>query len=440
MQRSFFITATLAVTIGFSGCGSTGSDTGISNGDSSDALVQKQSRRVSVSHESVSDVQINGLEYLNRLRFNAGMTTYRLERSLNQSALNHASYVVDNNTFGHEERQDRRGFSGTYPYQRAINAGYNHQSVSENLSAGNEKVTTSIDALFSAIYHRFGFLDFKSNEIGIGFKGANSYKYSNAYVYNMGISQLRSLCQGNSFSGQGQYYTNVCSNVNFAIDGNRYLSAIKENKLRNPNIVVWPYENQTDSMDVFYEESPDPLPECSVSGYPVSIQFNDAKSGDIKLQSFKLFDADSKIQITDAKLLTAQNDPNRKFTKNQFALFPKKRLNFGKSYRAEVIYSENGVSKRKVWNFKTKTLPYRYFKVENGANSFNVQKNKTYLFYVTPRNCNDIIKTTSINFDPGINVTNSFYDLNTIQIKVTGASGKVTVHNSNGTSFTLNVN
>lgn len=207
-----------------------------------------------------------GLSHLNKLRILTGMTAFSENILLNQSAFNHSYYHILNDTMGHGEVENTPGFTGASPTDRANFVGY-LSTVGENISAGNSDVINSIDLLFSAIYHRFGFLDFAYDEIGLGTSSSATYAYENSYVYNMGNNDINQLCAGESFTGVGSYYWGVCADVNFRIELNTYESALDFNKIANPALVVWPFENQSDSLPVFFEESPDPLPDCSVSGY-----------------------------------------------------------------------------------------------------------------------------------------------------------------------------
>jgi len=239
-------TMTLALIAFFGGCGET---------DSVDISQSKVMRSVNIS--SSSSIQNNGLDYLNSLRSFAGMIPFQREMHLENAANNHASYLINNNIFSHYESQNDTGFTGKTPSDRAQFSGYANAMVGENISSANENIAQSIDTLFSAIYHRFGFLNFDYDEVGIGFAQSDAYGYGNVYDYNMGISTY---------------------------------SALAENKLQNPDFVIWPVDGMDNIPPAFYKELPDPMPECSVSGYPISISFNPSKSKAIMIDSFKLYD------------------------------------------------------------------------------------------------------------------------------------------------------
>jgi uncharacterized protein YkwD len=397
----------------------------------------KKRKTRSFSSSKQDTIKDEGLKYLNQLRSNAGMLTYSANSNLNISAYNHARYLMINNTFGHYEEDSKDGFSGSWASDRAVVAGYPHRIVGENVSGGNDNVKDSIDGLFSAIYHRFGFLDFMYDEIGIGADSLNTHAYGNAYNYNMGISQIRTLCEGDSYEGGGGYYHDICSDSSFKIEKSLYESTIDKNINANPEIVVWPYSNQSDSVPVFYEESPDPLPECSVSGYPISIQFNSSKVNSVQMQSFKLYYEDNSSEILDTKILDKESDPNSKFSDKEFALFPMQRLSWNTKYKAEFIYQlEDGTQKNKNWSFKTRSLSDPYYEVTKDNMTFDVKENQAYYFYVSTSNCNDTLG--GVSYSGGIS-TLEYFDQNTVKIVVSQSSGTCSVSFNDGKTFTLNV-
>ena len=398
----------------------------------------KSLRVINTTDVDLNDVREKGLTYINTLRQKAGMITFSAESHLDASAYNHAHYLMINNVVGHGESNVDPGYTGATQLERAVYAGYPHRKVSENLSAGNSSVYDSVDGLFSAIYHRFGFLSFAKDEMGIGVDVSQSHSLGNAYVYDMGVSQLKALCGGKSYKGKGSYYYGVCDDPQFKIKQARYDRIISRNARHNPKYVLWPYADQTDAVPVFFEEVPDPLPECSVSGYPVSIQFNPVKSGDIALQSFKLYYDANGTEIADTKLLDKDTDPNNRLSSDEYALFPMKRLEWDTKYRAVVSYTENNIPKDINWTFKTKALPYPYYKIVQKENTLNIKSGQTYLLYLPPESCNEGAGY-SMTYSGDITIENDFYDYNTIKIKVTGTSGFVKVFAKNGRNITLTV-
>jgi uncharacterized protein YkwD len=364
---------------------------GCGTGKDSTLNLDGSNQNVKILSKTFDDV---GLEHLNNLRNKAGMTQFTINSSLNRVAQNHALYQVDNNLYTHSEQSSNINFSGGTPSQRILNEGYPHKDISENIYAGDVTPKRSIDILFSNIYHRLAFLDFGYDEIGLGTSSSDDYIYKKVYTYEIGRANLRSF-----------------------------------NNSQNPKIVVWPYENQQNVLPVFYEENPDPLPECSVSGYPVSLQFNPSQNGKIKIESFKLYDSKYK-EIKDTVLLDLKSD---------FVLMPLKRLEWGSNYHVSVKYSEDGMPNLYEWEFATQSLPEPYFIVNNPNQKFNLKSAETYYFYLPPKNCNDKFSTYTYSYSSNLKVEEKIVDNNTIKIKVTG-KGRVEVKPDNGRNFILQLN
>ena len=387
-----------------------------------------------ILYKSISQIKLDGLSYLNKLRSKVNMIELKNNDFLSTSSENHALYSKTNKVMGHYEEKGKLNFTGITPPDRAIYAGYKNQMVSENISYGSKNIEASIDGLFSAIYHRFGFLNEKIDEIGIGIK-------DNIYNYNMGNSLLTTLCNGEPFSGYGKYYTKVCADSTFKIKGDDYDNSLNKIKSQNPKIVLWPPKNGDKIPPVFYEESPDPLPNQSVSGYPVSVMFNDYYfKTPPKMKNFVLKDSQNNTLKT--TILTNNTDPNKEFTKYQFAIFPIERLEWNKKYFVEFSYLDNNLTKSIKWSFKTKTLAYPYYIIDKNENNktFNIISDKTYAFYFKPQNGNDLLKAYKYSYTYNSSLKIGFIDQNTIWVKFTGKIGaKVKFKFNNLKELTLKV-
>lgn len=365
--------------------------------------------------ENITTIE-EALKYLNYLRNCAGMISLSLNDNLNKAALNHSNYMKINNIFSHSENENNSSFTGITPNDRAIYAGYLSRYVLENISSGNNSYKDSIDGLFSAIYHRLGFLNININEIGIG-------KDDKFYTYDMGNSNLNNLCASDSFNDDGYYYTNVCADKIKKVSVIDYNNAIESVEKLNPKIIIWPAKDSKNIPPVFYEEIPDPLPDNSVSGYPVSITFNKYYfKTPPKLISFKIYDDNG--EITDTKLLDKNSDVNNKIDEFSYVLFPLKRLDWNKKYKVKVVYDLNETEKTIEWNFTTKKLNYPYYKVEGTNANLNVLVGKTYAVYFLPQNNNDLLGSTQCSFSTNVKFKYGFIDQNTIYIQLIGKKGE----------------
>ena len=373
--------------------------------------------------------------YLNELRSAAGLPPFRTQNDLAAAAENHSYYMYKNDTIGHYETQGNPAYTGDTPIDRAIAADYATKVVTENISSNGSGLEASIDGLFSAIYHRFGFLSLELDEIGIGI----SQDY---YTYDMGNQQLNTLCEGQGYTGSGSYY-NICADSNKKIKASDYLDALNSIKSISPNLVLWPPQNGADIPPVFYEESPDPLPQHSVTGYPISVQFNDINfTVPPTIDSFTLSDSNGNQQNT-LMLMNKSNDPNEHLSDYQHVLFPENRLEWGKRYEAEAIYSYDGVQQTKTWCFQTRSLEGsvdRFYLIDEESNAtLNVVSGKTYGIYVVPRDTNDILGGLSYRYTSNAPVF-EYIDSNTIKVQLSGNNGDYAVLTfSNGQTITLNI-
>ncbi len=365
----------------------------------------------------------SGYSYLSHLRSLAGMTPLGRNQVLERAAKNHDLYMIANNVFGHYERRGDPHFTGVRPDDRAVYAGYPSRYVFENIAGGDDTIEEAIDGLFSAIYHRFGFLDFTIDEIGAAFDTSQNYAYQSVSTFDMGNKEVARLCAGPEFSGYGSYTYNICADPNKKISATKFHKALEDLANQNPAIVLWPYKNATNIPPAFYEEDPDPLPECSVSGYPVSVNFNPFKtSGTPQMIEFSLQDEEGD-EVPLVRTMKHDNDPSGHFSLYDFAIFPQNRLDWGEKYHAKFVYSLGGQTHTIEWDFRTKVLPGPYYRVQGNGESYRVVSGKKYFFYIPPRDCNDKLDGFSSRYRGNIHYQRGFYDHNTLWIQLDGPIG-----------------
>ena len=373
---------------------------------------------------SIADA--NALDYINKLRTEAGLPVMYQNNHLDDAAQNHSIYLERNNVTGHFEQSDKAGYTGQKPTDRVLYAGYSNRMVSENVSYGQGSVTASIDDLMAAIYHIFGFLNAGNDEMGIGKLGSH-------YVYDMGNSKLSDLCaDDNAYSGNGKYYYNVCADKNKKIDADKYDSVVSD-KAETPDLVVWPPENGSTVPPAFFGETPDPLPDYQVSGYPVSVQFSQTDDAnyyshvsDVKIS---LKSAEGK-EIKAIKQMDKYNDPNNELNQCQYVLFPESRLDWNSSYNATVEYKYDGETRSRTWTFYTQSvkdsnsLSQRYYSIKNNSNAkLDVVAGKWYAVYIAPNDGNDTLGRSKYIYNAST-VSIHRIDPNTVLIKLDGNTGK----------------
>jgi len=318
------------------------------------------------------------LNYLNKLRCLTQEDNLTLNSNLSNAALNHSKYMNETHEIGHyENNSNASNYSGYSPSDRANNAGYQNTFVGENVSAGQDNLKESINGLFSAIYHRFGFLSYNINEIGIG-------KKDKFYTYDLGRNS---------------------------------------NSYNTPNMAIWPPENAKNIAPVFFNETPDPLPNYSVSGYPVSVEFKNS----VNLQAFSLSDKDGN-NIDLIKLMDKNNDQNDELHDREYVIFPKNRLEWGSKYYAHLTYTQGGNTHTKNWCFSTTSLDYyanRAYIISDTSNTINlnIKSGESYAIYLKPRDRNDAYNGYHVEYTVS-NLDIKLIDGNTIYVKASGDNGR----------------
>jgi len=336
------------------------------------------------------------LEYLNTHRQKSGLIKFKPNRKLNRAAKSHANYLVRQQKNGHYEKKGWKGYTGKTPSDRVLKAGYASKAVMENVTENAKNYKHSIDILLAAIYHRFVFLNFENDEIGVGTASSGKKRrVTSAFVYNTGSTEITKLCKRSYNMENNTYYVqNMCKDSKKLIP--RYLYEQKQAKVRKKNakIVLYPYSNAKNVLPAFYTENPHPLPGYKVSGYPVTVQFNPLFYKEVKLKKFRLYDAKGK-RIKKVKILTQKSDVNRRLTKLQFALMPLKRLEFGTTYQVKFEAVADGKRIKKSWKFTTKKPKGTVHKITKKKTTLKVKRGEKVALYFEPASKKDILDCIS---------------------------------------------
>jgi hypothetical protein len=319
----------------------------------------------------------HGVSLINSYRENNGLPKFSYNIDLENSSKNHALYLIKNEVVSHDEENTFSPyFTGEKVWNRTSFANYIHNQVGENLTYGVDDYQTSINLLMTAIYHRFGFLSYDFNEFGM--YGANKVS-----VFNFGNNLTTKICENakNNKLLPGMLYNNkLCNNNSILLE--KDINKISNNKKELVKYVIFPYDNLKNVLPAFYDESPDPLPDKIVSGNPISIQFNQEKVNKIKINKFQLFAGNQEVKNT--RLITIENDVNKKFLKYEYALFPLDRLEWNKRYYVIFEAYIDGSLFEKKWSFETVSLKAPLVFISNEYNFKKLYKNKIYSFYFDP--------------------------------------------------------
>ncbi len=315
------------------------------------------------------------LNYLNAIRNASGMASLSASDQLTQAAQDHADYLAHHNLSGHYQMEGTALFTGITPKDRVRYVQSPSLYVLENVSVGQESYQESIDGLMSAIYHRFGFLAFFADEIGF-------HNSDEAFVYKMGVGGLSDLCAYDSRK-QESFLTGLCFDDEIRVYEGEYNELKSRVMGSQPEVVRYPYGGQQGVQTAFFQESPDPMPDRDISGYPVSVQLNPSKSGDtISMQSFKLLE-NCTTEVANTRILTQTSDPNNQFTDREFALFPLERLAFGARYCAKFSYNQDGEPKSLQWSFETESIANR-IDIHTDDEEHTIQRGTPYHIHFIP--------------------------------------------------------
>jgi len=334
------------------------------------------------------------LNYLNHLRMQAGLIPFKSHPILNRAAKNHANYLSNHLTFGHEESPSYEDYTGKFASSRIVKAGFATSKVIENVSANNKNYKESIDGLLGAIYHRQAFLDFRPDLIGIGISQNREKKGHTAFVYDLSLQALEEA-----------YLKSKTPTPHIL---NR---ALQTNSSKNNAVVIYPFNEQTNVPPAFFDELPDPLPEHRVSGFPISISFNPALYHNVKLLKFKLFNQQGE-EVTNTLTYTHLTDINKRLGKFDFVLFPLKRLAWNSHYKVVFIAEVNNRLIKKQWSFHTQKFNLPLYTIKESTSLITLKVNQPTILYFPPASKVDLLQNVAYpaNFDI------DFVDKNTIKI------------------------
>lgn len=267
---------------------------------------------------ATNNIATDGLNWINYRRSQIGMPALARNAVIDTAAQGHSDYQRINNVVTHDQTAGKTGYTGARLQDRLQNAGYvfgSPNAIGEVISAtSNGSGFYMAEELITAIYHRFVIFEPVFKEIGAG-AATTSANYS--------------------------YFT-----ADF-VANNGYGSGIAAG-----TIVTWPFNGQTQVTPNFnsdYEE-PDPVPDRSVVGYPVSVHTNLDRT--LTVQSFTMR-AHGTSNDLETRLLALGKDSNTT-TKSAAAIVPLAQLASATTYDVSFSGAIDGVPISRNWSFTTK--------------------------------------------------------------------------------------
>jgi len=267
---------------------------------------------------ATNNIATDGLNWINYRRGQIGMPALARNSVIDAAAQGHSDYQRTNNVVTHDQATGKTGYTGARLQDRLTSAGYvfgQPNAIGEVISATSKgNGFYMAEELITAIYHRFVIFEPVFKEIGAG-AATTSANYS--------------------------YFT-----ADF-VSNNGYGTGISAG-----TIVTWPFNGQTQVTPTFnsdYEE-PDPVPDRSVVGYPVSVHTNLTRT--LTVQSFTMRAHGANTDL-ETRLLAFGKDSNTS-TKSAAAIVPLAQLASGTTYDVSFSGAVDGVPISRNWSFTTK--------------------------------------------------------------------------------------
>jgi uncharacterized protein YkwD len=264
-----------------------------------------------------NNIAIDGFNWINYRRAQAGVGVLARSAMLDRSAQAHSDYQRLNSSVTHDEDPAKPGFTGATAEARVQAAGY---TLVRDYAAGEIIAATTntsgfymAEELVTAIYHRFVMFEPLFKDMGSGSAtGTNAYNY---FTTNLGATR--------------GYSAGLPSHA----------------------IVGWPVDGQTGVQTTFASdfEEPDPVPDRNEVGYPVSIHANLTET--VAVKSFTVRPRGGSDLAT--RLLVHGQDANTTMV-SVAAIVPLAPLAASTTYDVSFSGTVGGAAVSRTWSFTTK--------------------------------------------------------------------------------------
>ena len=304
----------LLITALLSACGGGGSDNGNSNASNTSTPAGQLTREPGAPVLS-NNIATDGFNWFNYRRSQIGLSAMARNSLIDNAALGHSNYLNSNNTVAHEQVLGKPGFTGVKLGDRMAKAGYVVTSLQGEVIAGasNTSGFYLAEELVTAIYHRFVIFEPLFKEGGAG-----------AAVSSAGYAYFTTDLAGNRSYGPG---------------------------LAAGQIVTYPYSGQQKVAVSFSSdsESPDPVPNQDVVGYPISVHANYGTPVSVTAFSVRQRGTGADLAV---RLLTSGNDAHT--PASAASIIPLAPLSANTGYDVTFIGKVNGADITRSWSFSTR--------------------------------------------------------------------------------------
>lgn len=287
---------------------------------------------------SYSGEELAAFNTFNAARIACGFGSLLQNTAMDRAALNHLTWMVDNNNFSHYETAATPAFTGVDLGTRLSAAGYSDWvSYAEVLTAQTGATKPGFGLLgarnlLAAPYHLMGLMQ-GNREIGLSVQSGGPVGSGADIPYGNAVSKLwfvADMAASTSLPPQSQAKTEVLSYPCQGVSGTAY-------QLTN--------------------ESPNPIPARDLSarpiGQPVFVQVLDGRA--LAISSAVMQQTADLKPVTIAVVLSAGNDPNHELASNQAVIIPDAPLSPHTQYGVTLQGSNNGSSFQLSFSFTTGT-------------------------------------------------------------------------------------
>lgn len=262
-----------------------------------------------------NNIATDGYNWFNFRRSQTGLSTLSRNGLIDNAAQGHSAYLNTNNTVAHEQVLGKSGFTGVKLGDRLAKSGYVVTSLQGEVIAGaaNTSGFYLAEELITAIYHRFVIFEPLFKEGGAG-----------AAVNTSGYAYFTTDLAGNSSYGPG---------------------------LPAGQLVTYPFSGQLKVATSFSSnnESPDPVPNQDIVGYPISVHANYGS-----LVSVTAFSVRQRGSTTDLAVRLLKSDNDAHTPVSAAAIIPLASLNANTAYDVSFIGKVNGTDVTRTWSFTTR--------------------------------------------------------------------------------------
>jgi uncharacterized protein YkwD len=273
------------------------------------------------SNYPVGSAEKAAFDYLNQERLKCGFGSVSQNTLLDKASAAHANYLVQNNLSGHYEDSQRfpLGFTGVYPVDRAVAAGYLsdvQEELTGDLNATPEQSkgdfgTRTIRKLITAPFHQLGVLS-PATEFGVGSGFSSSLSMQ---VALMGYSKLQQSTEVLSYP---------CEGMTLALNG------------------------------TVADERPAPIPGRNLGTNPIGqpILFRSPAGTQLQITSYKVIEVG--VGEVAVLILNQATDPTKVLVgATEVLLMPDKPFKANANYQVQVIGTVSGAPFAKTINFKS---------------------------------------------------------------------------------------